>query len=60
MLNITLKDGTVLQAESGSTCLDVAQSISGGLARAALAAEVNGNAVDLKTPLTEDCPPTEL
>ena len=55
MLNITLKDGTVLQAESGSTCLDVAQSISGGLARAALAAEVNGNAVDLKTPLTEDC-----
>ncbi|MGM9648770.1 MAG: threonine--tRNA ligase [Butyricicoccaceae bacterium] len=55
MLNITLKDGTVLQAESGSTCLDVAQSISGGLARAALAAEVNGNVVDLKTPLTEDC-----
>lgn len=55
MLNITLKDGNVLQVEENSTCLDVAKSISNGLARAALAAEVNGETVDLKTPLTEDC-----
>ena len=55
MLNITLKDGTVLQAEEGSSCLDVAKQISGGLARAALAAEVNGETVDLMTPLTADC-----
>ena len=55
MLNITLKDGTVLQAEEGSCCLDVAKQISGGLARAALAAEVNGETVDLMTPLTADC-----
>ncbi|MCD8356671.1 MAG: threonine--tRNA ligase [Clostridia bacterium] len=55
MINITLKDGTVLQTEEGSSCLDVAKQISGGLARAALAAEVNGETVDLKTPLTEDC-----
>ncbi len=55
MLNITLKDGSVLQVEENSTCLDVAKSISGGLARAALAAEVNGKTVDLNTPLTEDC-----
>lgn len=55
MLNITLKDGTVLQVEEGTSCLDAAKQISGGLARAALAAEVNGKTVDLMTPLTADC-----
>ena len=55
MLNITLKDGTILNVEENSTCLDVAKSISGGLARAALAAEVDGETVDLNTPLTKDC-----
>ena len=36
MINITLKDGTIMQVENGATCLDVAKQISAGLARAAL------------------------
>ena len=55
MINITLKDGTIMQVENGVTCLDVAKQISAGLARAALAAEVDGQTVDLKTPLEKDC-----
>ena len=55
MINITLKDGTIMQVENGATCLDVAKQISAGLARAALAAEVDGQTVDLKTPLEKDC-----
>lgn len=55
MINITLKDGTIMQVEDGATCLDVAKQISAGLARAALAAEVDGKTVDLKTPLEKDC-----
>ena len=35
MINITLKDGTIMQVENGATCLDVAKQISAGLARAA-------------------------
>jgi len=55
MINITLKDGTVMQTEAGETCLAVAETISAGLARMALAAEVNGRVVDLTTPLEADC-----
>lgn len=31
MINITLKDGTIMQVENGATCLDVAKQISAGL-----------------------------
>ena len=55
MINITLKDGSVLQVESGSTAYDAAKQISAGLARAACAARINGQNADLRTPLTEDC-----
>ena len=42
MINITLPDGSVRQFEQGTTAMQVALSISEGLARNVLAAEVNG------------------
>ncbi len=55
MINITLPDGTVKQMEQGATAMDVAKSISEGLARNVLAAEVNGELWDATRILTEDC-----
>lgn len=55
MLNVTLKDGSVLSVQEGDSAFKVAESISAGLARVALAARVDGKAVDLQTPLTKDC-----
>jgi threonyl-tRNA synthetase len=54
MINITLPDGSVKEFESGSTSLDVALSISEGLARNVLAAEVNGEIIDATLPITTD------
>ena len=54
MINITLPDGSVKEFESGSSSLDVALSISEGLARNVLAAEVNGEIIDATRPLTSD------
>lgn len=55
MIQITLKDGSVKEAESGISAAQFAKSIGMGLYKAACAARVNGKAVDLRTPLTEDC-----
>ena len=55
MINITLPDGIVKQMEQGATAMDVAKSISEGLARNVLAAEVNGEVWDATRTLTEDC-----
>ena len=55
MIQIKLKDGSVKSYESGSTIIDIAKDISEGLARIALAGEVNGELKDLRTPLFEDC-----
>ncbi len=55
MINITLKDGSVIQAEAGTTAFDAAKQISAGLARAACAARIDGENADLRTPLTRDC-----
>ena len=55
MINITLKDGSVIQAEEGKTYLDIAASISGGLARAACAAEADGRIVGLSDVCEKDC-----
>ncbi|MFU8844374.1 MAG: threonine--tRNA ligase [Bacteroidales bacterium] len=54
MINITLPDGQVMQHEKGVTALDIAQSISEGLARRVLAAKVNGKVMDAVLPITED------
>ena len=54
MPQITLPDGSVKEVESGSTPLDIAESISGRLAKVAFVAELDGKLVDLSHPLTED------
>lgn len=55
MINVTLPDGSVRQYEAGATALDVALSISEGLARNVLAAKVDNVVVDAFRPLTSDC-----
>ena len=54
MINITLPDGSVHQFEAGVTPLDVAKSISEGLARNVLAAKVNDKVMELYRPINED------
>ncbi len=54
MVKITLPDGSVKEFESGASSLDVAKSISEGLARNVLAAEVNGEVWDATRPITTD------
>lgn len=53
-MKITLKDGSVLEFEKGMTVLDIAKSISEGLARVAVCGKVNGNLVDLSEKVEED------
>ncbi|RUQ90024.1 threonine--tRNA ligase [Legionella septentrionalis] len=55
MPNIKLPDGSVKHFENPLTVLDVAASISPGLARAAIAGKVDGCMVDVSYPLTQDC-----
>ena len=54
LINITLPDGTIKQYEKGITPLDIAKSISEGLARNVLAAKINNNVVELYRPINED------
>lgn len=54
MINITFPDGAVRQYETGVTALDIAKSISEGLARKVLAAKVNGQVIDAARPITGD------
>ena len=54
MIKITLPDGTVREEQSGITALDIAKSISEGLARNVLSAKVNGEVVDALRPITTD------
>lgn len=53
-ISVKLPDGSVRQFAAGTTAMDVAQSISEGLARVILAAEVNGEIWDLTRPLPAD------
>ena len=52
-MNITLKNGDVLAVEEGATALNAAQAISEGLARAAVAARINGVLTDATAVLHE-------
>ena len=54
MINITLPDGAVKQYEQGTTALDIAKSISEGLARKVLAASIDGEVWDASRPLQKD------
>lgn len=55
MVKIELKDGSIKEVEQGSSILDIARSISEGLARAATAGKVDGEVKDLRTVINEDC-----
>lgn len=54
-MKITLKDGSVKEYEKAMSVIDIASDISEGLARAACAGEVNGEVVDLRTVVDNDC-----
>ena len=54
MIKITLKDGSVREFENGISVIDIARSISMGLARNATCGRVNGKVVDLRTKIDED------
>jgi len=54
MIKITLPDGSVRAYEAGTTSMDVAKSISEGLARKVLAASVNGEVWDMSRPIHVD------
>jgi threonyl-tRNA synthetase len=53
-IRITLPNGDVLELPRGSTAGDIARTIGPGLAKAALAAVVDGRVVDLMTPIDTD------
>ncbi|MDH3271663.1 MAG: threonine--tRNA ligase [Gemmatimonadota bacterium] len=53
-IRITLPNGDVREMASGSTAADVAASIGPGLAKAAVAAVVNGETIGLMEPIGED------
>ena len=54
-MKVTLKDGSVKEYNEAKSVYDIALDISEGLARAACAGELNGEVVDLRTIVEEDC-----
>jgi threonyl-tRNA synthetase len=54
MIKITLPDGSVREYAKGTTSLEVAKSISEGLARNVLSAKVNGEVIDATRPINQD------
>ena len=54
MIKVTLKDGSVKEFEAGISVLDIAKSISEGLARNACCGIINGKVVDLRHIVNED------
>ena len=53
-IKITLPDGSIREVPQGSSALDVAKSISEGLARVVVSAQVNGETWDLTRPINTD------
>ncbi len=54
-MKITLKDGSFKEYSSAMPVIDIAADISEGLARAACAAEIDGQVSDLRTVVDKDC-----
>lgn len=54
MAQITLPDGSIIEIADGTTAKQLAEKIGPGLARAAIAAKINGQLADLSTPITAD------
>ena len=55
IMKITLKDGSFKEYEGSMSVLDITKDISEGLARVATSARVNGEVVDLRHVVDEDC-----
>ena len=55
MIQVTFPDGTIREYEKGTSALQIAMSISEGLARNVLAARVNGQVKDAFLPINENC-----
>ncbi|MHC4594025.1 MAG: threonine--tRNA ligase [Planctomycetota bacterium] len=54
MAKVTLPDGSTLEVSDGTTAKQLAQQIGPGLAKAAVAAKVNGQLVDLSKPIDSE------
>ena len=54
-MKITLKDGSVKEYDSAKSVYEIAADLSEGLARAACAGEIDGEVVDLRTTINQDC-----
>ena len=54
MPKVTLPNGSILEVENGSTAKQAAEKIGPALAKAALAAKINGELKDLSTPINSD------
>ena len=54
-MKITLKDGSAIEYAEAKSVIEIAADISEGLARMACAGEINGEVVDLRTVVEEDC-----
>jgi threonyl-tRNA synthetase len=52
MAKVTLPDGSILEVTDGTTAMQLAEQIGPGLAKAAVAAKIEGRLVDLSTPLS--------
>src|ERR1035437_4415300 len=60
MIKITLPDGSIREYKKGTTALQIAQSISEGLARNVLAAKITGEVWDSTRPINSDATLTLL
>jgi threonyl-tRNA synthetase len=54
MVKVTLPDGSVMNVAEGTTAKQLAEQIGSGLAKAAVAAKINGQLVDLSAPVNSD------
>ena len=54
-INISLPDGKVINAKKGTNALEIAKSISEGLARNILSASINNESWDINRPINSDC-----
>ena len=55
MIKLTLKDGSVREAESGVSAAEIIKGIGMGLYKASCCVKLNGVVCDLRTPVNEDC-----
>ena len=55
MVKVILKDNSILELDKGLSIFEIAKKISEGLARVAVAGEVNGKVQDLSRTINEDC-----